>query len=212
MLAGTAFAMLGMIAGDMLGTPRVLFAFARDGLLPRVLGRVHPQTHTPYVAILSYAALAIILALTGSFTELAVLATLASAGLYVAACIATWLLVRRGGALAGVPLNFRWLGATAAVGAGSMLLLIALASRIEIAGLAVLIAGEHARLSAAEVDRRREQPELKPLHWGILSPADPGIRPRPRAGVGGRPEGTVLPTAPRGLVASRKRRSNSRLA
>jgi APA family basic amino acid/polyamine antiporter len=141
MLAGTAFAMLGMIAGDMLGTPRVLFAFARDGLLPRVLGRVHPQTHTPYVAILSYAALAIILALTGSFTELAVLATLASAGLYVAACIATWLLVRRGVALAGVPLNFRWLGATAAVGAGSMLLLIALASRIEIAGLAVLIAG-----------------------------------------------------------------------
>jgi amino acid transporter len=139
MLAGTAFAMLGMIASDMLGTPRVLFAFARDGLLPRVLGRVHPQTHTPHVAILSYAALAIILALTGSFAELAVLATLASAGLFVAACIATWLLARRGVALAGVPLNFRWLGATAVIGAGSMLLLIALASRIEIIGLAVLI-------------------------------------------------------------------------
>jgi amino acid transporter len=139
MLAGTAFAMLGMIASDMLGTPRVLFAFARDGLLPQVLGRVHPQTHTPYVAILSYAALAIILALTGSFAELAVLATLASAGLYVIACIATWLLARRGVALAGVPLNFRWLGATAVVGAGSMLLVIALASRIEIMGLAALI-------------------------------------------------------------------------
>jgi len=72
MLAGTAAAMLGMIASDILGTPRMLFAFARDGLLPRSLGRVHPQTHTPYVAILSYAALATILALTGSFAELAV--------------------------------------------------------------------------------------------------------------------------------------------
>lgn len=140
MLAATAFAMLGMIAGDMLGTPRVLFAFARDGLLPRALGRVHPRTHTPYIAILSYAALAMILALTGSFAELAVLATLASAGLYVAACIATWLLARRGVALAGVPLNFRWLGAAALVGVASMLLLVALASRIEIMGLAVLIA------------------------------------------------------------------------
>ncbi len=140
MLAGTAFAMLGMISGDILGTPRLLFAFARDGLLPRALGRVHPRSHTPYVAILSYAALAIALALTGSFAELAVLGTLASAGLYIAACIATWLLARRGVALAGTPLNFRWLGAAAVIGAGSMLVLIALASRTEIIGLATLIA------------------------------------------------------------------------
>ncbi|MGH8219566.1 MAG: APC family permease [Steroidobacteraceae bacterium] len=140
MLAGTALAMLGTIAGDILGTPRMLFAFARDGLLPRALGRVHPRTHTPYVAILWYAALAVILALTGSFAELAVLATLASAGLYVAACIATWLLARRGVALADAPLNFRWLGAAAVIGAGSMLLLIALGSPSEIIGLAALIA------------------------------------------------------------------------
>jgi amino acid transporter len=140
MLAGTAFAMLGMIAGDILGTPRMLFAFARDGLLPSVLGRVHPRTHTPYVAILSYAALAMILALTGSFAELAVLATLATAVLYIAACIATWLLARRGVAVAGTPFNFRWLGAAAVIGGGSMLLLIALGSPSEIMGLAALIA------------------------------------------------------------------------
>jgi amino acid transporter len=132
--------MLGMIAGDILGTPRMLFAFARDGLLPRSLGRIHPRTHTPYVAILSYAALAMILALTGSFAELAVLATLASAGLYFAACLATWLLARRGVALAGAPLNFRWLGVAATIGAASMLLLIALGSPSEIIGLATLIA------------------------------------------------------------------------
>jgi amino acid transporter len=140
MLAGTAFAMLGMIAGDILGTPRMLFAFARDGLLPRALGRVHPRTRTPYVAILSYAALAMILALTGSFAELAVLATLATAVLYIAACLATWLLARRGVALAGAPFNFRWLGAAAVTGGGSMVLLIALGSPSEIMGLAALVA------------------------------------------------------------------------
>lgn len=129
----------GMIASDILGTPRMLFAFARDGLLPRSLGRVHPQTHTPYVAILSYAALAMILALTGSFAELAVLSALAAAGLYVAGCIAAWLLARRGVALAGVPLNFRWIGAAAGIGVSSMLLLIALGSRTEITGLVALI-------------------------------------------------------------------------
>jgi APA family basic amino acid/polyamine antiporter len=139
MLAGTAFAMLGNIAGDILGTPRMVFAFARDGLLPRVLGRVHPRAHTPHVAILSYAVLAIILALTGSFAELAVLSMLAAAGLYVAGCIAAWLLARRGVALADAPLNFRWLGPAMVLGVTTMLVLIALASRAEIVGLMALI-------------------------------------------------------------------------
>ncbi len=57
------------------GRPGVLFAFARHGLLPRALGRVHPKTSTPPVAILACAALAAVLALTGSFVELAVLST-----------------------------------------------------------------------------------------------------------------------------------------
>jgi APA family basic amino acid/polyamine antiporter len=140
MLAGTAFALLGMIASDMLGTPRMLFAFARDGLLPRVLGSVHARTRTPHVAILSYAALAMSLALTGSFAELAVLATLVTAGLYVAGCVAAWLLMHRHVALAGAPLDFRWLGTAAVIGGGSMLLLLALGSRNEIMGLAALIA------------------------------------------------------------------------
>ena len=144
MLAGTAFAMFGNIASDILGTPRVLFAFARDGLLPRALGRVHPVSHTPHVAILSYAALAIALALSGSFAELAVLSALASAGLYIAACVAAGLLARRDIALAGVPLNFRWLGLAMGLGIGTMLLLIALASPAEITGLLALVAGSAA--------------------------------------------------------------------
>lgn len=140
MLAGTALAMLGNVAGDILGTPRMVFAFARDGLLPRVFGRVHARTHTPHVAILSYATLAMSLALTGTFAELAVLATLATAGLYIAGCIAAWLLARRGVALAGTPLGFRWLGAAALIGVSSMVTVVALASLTEILGLLALIA------------------------------------------------------------------------
>ena len=56
-----------------------------------------------------------------------------------AGCLATWPLVRGGVALAGAPLNFHWLGAAALIGAGRMLLLIGLGSRIEIMGLAALM-------------------------------------------------------------------------
>jgi amino acid transporter len=117
----------------------MLFAFARDGLLPRALGLIYPRTQTPYVAILAYAALAMVLALTGTFAELAVLATLTTAALYAVGCVAAWLLARRKVAVAGVPLNFRWLGVAALVGVIGMLALIALGSWQEIAGLATLI-------------------------------------------------------------------------
>ena len=140
MLLGAAVSMLGCIGSDILGSPRMMFAIARDGLLPRVLARVHPRTHVPHVAILTYAVVQIAFALSGTFAELAVLATLTVAGLYITGCFAAWRLARRGVALAGAPLNFRWLGTAAAVAIGSMLLIIALASREEITGLIALIA------------------------------------------------------------------------
>ncbi len=140
MVAGAGLSMLGYIASDILGSPRLLFAFARDGLLPRALGRVHPQSHAPHVAILVYAALASVLALTGTFVELAVLSALATAALYVIGCAAAWRLKQREVALAGEALNFRWLGLAAIIGIGSMLIVIALAAREEIIGLAILLA------------------------------------------------------------------------
>jgi APA family basic amino acid/polyamine antiporter len=126
MLVRTALSMFGMIAGDILGSPRQLFAFARDGLLPRALARLHPQSHAPHVAVLSYAVLAITLALTGTFAELAVLSALAIAALYIAGCAAAWVLARRRVALAGTPLEFRFLGTASVIGITSMLAVIAL--------------------------------------------------------------------------------------
>ncbi len=155
MLAGAAVSMFGWIGSDMLGTPRVLFAFARDGLLPRPLGRIHATTSAPHVAILSYATLVIVLALTGTFAELAVLSTLCIAVLYSAACAAAFWLARARVALAGPPLNFRWLGAAAGMAISSMVVLVALASRAEIFGLlAVLCLSAAAYLLQTRLGRR----------------------------------------------------------
>ena len=140
MLAGAALSMFGCISSDQFCTPRILLAIARDSLLPRFLGKVNPTTHTPNAAILCYAALVITLSLSGSFVELAVLATLLCASLYIAGCAAALQLARRGVVLAGNPLNFRWLPAAALVGMASMLGLIALASRREILGMVGIIA------------------------------------------------------------------------
>jgi hypothetical protein len=52
---------------------------------------------------------------------------------------ASWALARRGVALSGAPLNFRFLGAATVIGIGGMLALIALGSLEEIIGLATLI-------------------------------------------------------------------------
>ena len=140
MLGGAVISMFGMLTSDLLGSPRQLFAFGRDGLLPRVLGRVHPASHAPHVAILVYAAIAALLALTGTFAELAVLATLSTAAVYAGGSAAAWLLARRGVALAGPPLQFPFLGAAASLAIASMAVLIALAAREEILGLAALCA------------------------------------------------------------------------
>jgi hypothetical protein len=84
-----------------------------------------------------------------------VLAALASAGLYIAGCAAAWLLARRGVALGGTPLKFRWLGTATVVGVASMLALIALASREEILGLVALV-GLSALIYLVQAQRVRE--------------------------------------------------------
>jgi len=154
MLAGAVVSMFGLMSIELLGGPRFLFAFARDGLLPAALGRVHPRTHVPHVAIVCHALIAIVLALTGTFVELAILSTLAVAVLYASASIAAWQLARRGVAENGTPLNFRGLTAAMIVAVVSMTLLVALASRVEKLGLAAAIAASVAGYLVSRTMRR----------------------------------------------------------
>ncbi|MFI5178169.1 MAG: APC family permease [Vicinamibacterales bacterium] len=82
-LGGAVVSMFGYVSGDMLGSPRSLFALGRDGVLPPVLARVHPTYHTPHVAIAVYACLVAVLAASSSFTQLAILANVAALTLYL---------------------------------------------------------------------------------------------------------------------------------
>jgi amino acid transporter len=79
----------------MLATPRALFAFGRDGILPRAFANVHPRFRTPHVAIITQAVVCAALAITASFGRLAVLATVSTLVLYLLCCVAAWVLRRR---------------------------------------------------------------------------------------------------------------------
>jgi APA family basic amino acid/polyamine antiporter len=60
---------LASINGNVFVTPRVLFAIARDGLAPGALARVN-RGGSPWVAMLVVGALAIALAISGTFEQL----------------------------------------------------------------------------------------------------------------------------------------------
>jgi APA family basic amino acid/polyamine antiporter len=94
-LAGATVSMFGYVSGDMLGSPRSLYAFARDGVLPSALARIHPRFHTPSVAIVVYACSVGTVAISSSFTQLAILANVAALTLYLMCVAASYELQRR---------------------------------------------------------------------------------------------------------------------
>lgn len=95
LLVGTTVSMFGWMTGSILAGPRGMFALARDGFLPRAVASVHPVTRTPYVAIILYAGLALALALTGSFEQLAIISNIAGLSLYFLCAIGVWVLRRK---------------------------------------------------------------------------------------------------------------------
>jgi len=141
LLAGAFLSMLIWLGSDLLGAPRVLFAFARDGLLPAPLGRIHPRWRTPHIAILTHFVLAAGLALSGTFEKLVILSTLAIAPLYISVCAAAVKLRRNDVALFGRPLILPGLPFLAAFGAISMVILIGFGQWSEIIALAGVLIG-----------------------------------------------------------------------
>jgi APA family basic amino acid/polyamine antiporter len=64
------FSTFGALSGIILAGPRVYFAMARDGLLFRWLGEIHPKFFTPHRAILVQALWSAILVGTGTYRAL----------------------------------------------------------------------------------------------------------------------------------------------
>jgi len=95
LLAGATISAFGFVTSDILSSPRMIFAFGRDGALPAWFAHVHPRYRSPDLAIITYAVLAFALSVTGTFEQLAVLSNVAVLLMYLLCCAACWFLVQR---------------------------------------------------------------------------------------------------------------------
>jgi APA family basic amino acid/polyamine antiporter len=77
------FSIGGNLSSSMLAAPRLLYALAEHRMLPRGFAYVHPHFRTPSVAIIGMGILCLGLALSGTFTALAVASTLSRLLAYV---------------------------------------------------------------------------------------------------------------------------------
>jgi amino acid transporter len=95
LIAGATISAFGFVTSDILSSPRMIFAFGRDGALPTFFAHVHPRYRSPDVAIITYATLAFILSISGTFEQLAVLSNVAVLLMYLLCCASCWVLLKR---------------------------------------------------------------------------------------------------------------------
>jgi len=180
-LGGAVVSMFGYVSGDMLGSPRSLFALGRDGVLPPVLARVHPVYRTPHVAIVVYGCLVAVLAISSSFRQLAILANVAALTLYLACVGAAFELQRRDVRGDGEPFSVPGGPAIPMLAAAVILWLLSNATRKEfsIEGLVLAVAAVFyfIRMTGGQTrGRSQRQPERldadAPIASGSAAAAD----------------------------------------
>jgi basic amino acid/polyamine antiporter, APA family len=84
----------GALNGTVLTSARVYYAMARDGVLFKIVSRIHPKFQTPAVALLVLGAWSTVLAVSGSFEELYTYVIFAM-WIFSAAAIAGVIILRR---------------------------------------------------------------------------------------------------------------------
>lgn len=94
---GAAVSILGTNSNTIMLGPRYLHALAMDGYGPRALAAIHPRFRTPVPAILTVGALSLVLALSGSFVQLALLSVVARLCAYIGTAVSVLVLRRRHG-------------------------------------------------------------------------------------------------------------------
>lgn len=96
LLVGVVISTFGYLSGMSLASPRSLYAFGRDGYLPRVVAAIHPRFRTPWVAVLVQLTLVCTLAISSSFGALAVISNVAALLVYFGCAAGAWQLRRLG--------------------------------------------------------------------------------------------------------------------
>lgn len=96
LLVGVVVSTFGYLSGMSLASPRSLYAFGRDGYLPRAVAAIHPRFRTPWVAVLVQLSLVCALAISSSFGALAVISNVAALLVYFGCAAGAWQLRRLG--------------------------------------------------------------------------------------------------------------------
>jgi basic amino acid/polyamine antiporter, APA family len=141
---GSVVSMTGNIAGQVLNGSRALYALGERGQLPALFARLHPRFRTPANAIVFTSAVALTLALSGSFAAIAVVSALARLMMYAGSAAATLKLRSRAAARRVEPATFRApLGPTAPIVAMCVCVALAAGATKEqlLGGAAALAAG-----------------------------------------------------------------------
>jgi len=140
LLAGAAVSAFGFVTSDILSSPRIIFAFGRDGALPAWFAHVHPRYRSPDVAIVTYAVLAFALSITGTFEQLAVLSNVAVLLMYLLCCAACWFLVQRDIRADGQPFTFPGMKIVPALAIAAIIWILAHATVREFAVNGIVLA------------------------------------------------------------------------
>lgn len=86
---GAAVSMFGALSSEVLSVPRVFFRAATDKVLPiKQFSKVHPKFATPYVSVISYAALCFLFATVGGFQQLAIISSASMLLVYLGVSLA----------------------------------------------------------------------------------------------------------------------------
>jgi basic amino acid/polyamine antiporter, APA family len=137
---GAALSILGTSNATLLLGPRFLHTLAVGGYGPRALARVHPRFRTPDLAIAVQCVVALALALSGSFVQLALLSMVTRLLVYITTSASVLVLQRRHG---DAPGTFRLPGGPliplAALALAVVLLLSARPAHLVAVGIAVLV-------------------------------------------------------------------------
>jgi basic amino acid/polyamine antiporter, APA family len=155
---GATLSILGTNGNTVLTGPRYLFALAQGGYGPRVLAAVHPRFRTPAVAVVAQTAIALPLALSGTFTGLAALSVVARLATYLGTAAAVPVLRRKLGSRPGA---FRLPGGPLVPIAAALLCVVFAASatgRDLVAGAVALAVG----LAVWKLRRPGPEPEGAP--------------------------------------------------
>jgi amino acid transporter len=137
--AGAAVSILGTNSNTVLSGPRYLYALARDGYGPALLARIHPRFRTPAAAVVFQTAIALPLALSGTFVGLAALSAVARLATYIGTAAAVPVLRRKLGDRGGFRLPGGPLIPVAAILVSLYLASSATARNLRAAGIALAV-------------------------------------------------------------------------